>query len=67
MQDKADIALIFKQQLIKAALTQRKFATLSILIEGSTRGYCTAPFNYFHVSLRLFLQGGRVTLVLELP
>ena len=67
MQDKADIALIFKQQLIKAALTQRKFATLSIHIEGSTRGYCTAPFNYFHFSLRPFLLGGRVTLVLELP
>ena len=67
MQDKADIALIFKQQLIKAALTQRKFATLSILIEGSTRGYCTASFNYFHFSLRPFLRGGRVTLVLELP
>ena len=67
MQDKADIALIFKQQLIKAALTQRKFATLSILIGDSTRGYCTAPFNYFHFSLRPFLLGGRVTLVLELP
>ena len=67
MQDKADIALIFKQQLIKAALTQRKFATLSIHIEGGTRGYCTAPFNFYHFSLRPFLRGGRVTLVLELP